>query len=180
MDPSKYLDLKQAIIDRGYSGEIDWAETLKPCQDPQSFCLEYIWVICNSGMKNKTAEIIFERIKKAIADKVDISDVFGHNGKVGAIKKMILDHKEVFQRYLESENKLEFCDALPWIGEITKYHLAKNLGENFIKPDRHLVRIAENYNTDAFKLCEKLSEVTGDRLHTVDVVLWRAATLGLI
>jgi len=180
MTPETYLDLKEAIISRGYEPDIEWAENLRPCDNAQEFCIEYIWVICNSGIKNKVAEIIFEKIKKAIANQVDISEVFGHKGKVSAIKKMILDHKEVFQQYLESENKLEFCGALPWIGDITKYHLVKNLGENYIKPDRHLVRIAKSFNTDPFKLCQDLSDITGDRLHTVDVVLWRAGTLGLV
>lgn len=180
MNPIEYLDLKNALVIRGYEHEIEWGETLKPCEDSTLFCQEYIWVICNSGMKAQIAEVIYKRILNAIINEVDISDVFGHKGKVSAIKSMISNHKSIFKGYLKAKDKLEFCLSLPWIGNITKYHLAKNLGENCIKPDRHLVRIAKKYNTDAFALCEKLSEITGDRLHTVDVVLWRSANLGMI
>ena len=180
MNPHKYLDLKQAIINAGYEQDIIWSEDVKKCDNSIDFRNEYIWVICNSGMKAQIAEKIFERILNAHYNSKDISKVFGHEGKVKAIKSMIREHKAVFSQYLKSNDKLSFCESLSWIGKITKYHLAKNLGENFIKPDRHLVRIAKTYDTDAFKLCENLSEITGDRLHTVDVVLWRAANLGLI
>lgn len=180
MDPYKYLDLKENLIKLGYLAEIEWAEDIKKCEDSTSFCQEYIWVICNSGMKNQIAEIIYKRILQAIIDHVDISEVFGHKGKVKAIKAMIKSHKDVFWNYKHSEDKLEFCGNLAWIGKITKYHLCKNLGENVIKPDRHLARIAKEYETDPFSLCGKLSERLGDNLHTVDVVLWRAANLGLI
>ena len=180
MNPHKYLDLKEKLIELGYSADIEWAENVKKCKDSASFCQEYIWVICNSGMKNQIAEIIYKRILQAIIDHVDISEVFGHKGKVKAIKSMIKWHRTRFALYLKSEDKLGFCQSLPYIGKITKYHLAKNLGENVIKPDRHLSRIAKQYNTDPFILCQKLSERLGENLHTVDVVLWRAANLRLI
>lgn len=180
MNPHKYLDLKQGVINKGYEQDIAWAEDIKKCNDSAEFCQQYIFVLCNSGMKAQIAAVIYQRILQAIIDNVDISDVFGHKGKVGAMKAIIKAHKTTFQEYLKSENKLEFCESLPWIGPITKYHLAKNLGENFIKPDRHLVRIAKEYNIDPFELCDKLAEITGDNLHTVDTVLWRAANLKLV
>ena len=180
MSPHKYLDLKQAIISQGYERDVTWAENVKKCKESVEFCQQYIFVICNSGMKAQIAAVIYQRILQATIDHVDISDVFGHKGKVGAIKHMLEYHPAIFLKYLYSEDKLEFCESLPWIGKITKYHLAKNLGENYIKPDRHLVRIAKMYNTDAFELCDKLSEVTGDSLNMVDTVLWRAGNLGLI
>ena len=49
-----------------------------------------------------------------------------------------------------------------------------------MKPDRHLVRIAEHYGTDCFTMCQKLSDEIGDRVGTVDYVIWRAANLKLI
>ena len=66
------------------------------------------------------------------------------------------------------------------MGDIIKYHWAKNLGVNCVKPDRHLKRIAKTFNTNPFDMCQKLSEITGDNLNTVDTVIWRSANLGLI
>ncbi len=180
MNPNKYLDIKQKIIDRGYSGEIDWAEDLKQCTDSATFCQEFIWIVCNSGMKNQIAAKIYEKILNAIIEKRDISEVFGHKGKVSAIKHVIKNQVKLFKEYCFSENKLEFCKSLPWIGDITKYHLAKNLGMDCIKPDRHLVRIAKQYGTDCFVMCKNISDRIGDKVRTVDLVIWRAANLGLI
>ncbi len=180
MNFSDYLDIKDKIIQRGFIDEIIWADTLEKCEDSESFFLEYLWVLLNSGMKNQIAETIYKKILKAISENVDISDVFRHKGKVAAIKKMMKDYKIVFAAYLKANDKLIFCETLSWIGGITKYHLAKNLGEEVIKPDRHLERIANRFNTNPFDLCKKLSRVSGDRQVTVDTVLWRAANLGLI
>ncbi len=180
MNPHKYLDLKKAIIDAGYKDDIQWAENVKPCEYYWDFYLECIFVICNSGMKAQIARKIFDKICKAIATGNDISKVFGHKGKVSAIKTIYRDREKFFQDYLDAKDKLEFCKSLPWIGDITKYHLYKNLGGDCVKPDRHLVRIAETYNTDCFTMCQKLSDIIGDRVGTVDYVIWRAANLRMI
>ena len=72
-------------------------------------------------------------------------------------------------------------ETLPWIGPITKYHLARNLGIDVAKPDRHLVRLAKrfgyNESTGVQQMCEELAERTRDRIGVVDVVLWRYANL---
>ena len=75
---------------------------------------------------------------------------------------------------------MAYLESIPWIGGITKYHLAKNLGFDCCKPDRHLVRISKEYNTSPEELCKRISEATGDRVATVDLVIWRVANLGLI
>ena len=72
------------------------------------------------------------------------------------------------------------CASLPWIGDITKYHLAKNLGANVAKPDRWLVRLADAEKTTVDQLCRRLAIATGDRVATVDVVLWRACAVGVL
>lgn len=54
----------------------------------------------------------------------------------------------------------------------------KNLGIQVAKPDRHLVRIAQNYGfNDVQKFCSSISEKTNDPVSVVDLVLWRYATL---
>ena len=175
-----FWELYDEVVDNGYQKEIDWQENLKPCGDADTFLQEYIWVVLNSGMKNQVARKIYERIKKALATVQPINRVFKHKGKAAAILNMSLVADDIFKMYQDAEDKLVFLETLSFIGKTTKYHLAKNLGLDVCKPDRHLVRIAERFNTDCFKLCKKLSEETGLRIATVDVVLWRAANLGLI
>lgn len=180
MTPEQYLDLKEQLISLGYADEIDWCENVDPLKQTENFLFEYIWVVCNSGMKNQIAEVIYKRILQAIIDHKPISKVFGHKGKVGAIEYVIKHRVTLVDKFKNAKDKLTFLETLPWIGKITKYHLARNLGFNYVKPDRHLQRIADQNNTTPMKLCSQISNIIGDRIGTVDVVIWRAANLGLI
>jgi len=180
MNTDEYLSLKQNLIDKGYAEEIDWAETIQPCESSIVFFQEFMWVVLSSGMKNQIARMIWDRIIEAMDAGIPISDVFGHKGKIQAIETVCKNRNKLFEDYQQTSDKLLFLESLPWIGKITKYHLAKNLGLDFCKPDRHLVRIAEEHNTTPTELCEKLSVATGDRIGTVDQVIWRSANLGII
>jgi hypothetical protein len=173
-----YLQLKERLISLGYAHEIDWAETVKPCTDPLSFWLEYSWVVVNSGMKNQVARKIWDRIFAAYKRGGLARDVFGHQAKATAIDFMYRDQVAQFEAYQEADDKIAHLKSLPWIGNITKWHLAKNLGFDCCKPDRHLMRIDTYYGTTPERLCAELSRQTCDRVATVDLVIWRAANLG--
>lgn len=180
MKVETYLDLKFKVIDAGYEGEVGWAESLRPCTSAGKFRDEYIWVVLNAGMKEQVAREIYRKINEAMQIEIPIEEVFGHKGKVEAIKKMNDSYEANFAMFLDVTDKLAFLETLPWIGKITKYHLAKNLGIDHVKPDRHLVRIAKKYKTTCLEMCKKLANETGDRLSVIDVVIWRAANLGFI
>jgi hypothetical protein len=102
-------------------------------------------------------------------------DVFGHKGKASAIDQVYRDREHLLQEYLRvpDNEKIVWLRTLPWIGDITCWHLAKNYGFDCAKPDRHLARIAGSEGPHA--MCARLSRETGYRIATVDYVLWRAA-----
>jgi hypothetical protein len=173
-----YLQL-HAKVEARHPEDIYWAENVKPCNDADSFARQALWVILCSGFKEQAARVIEAKIYKALRQGKSIDNI-GHKSKAKAIK-YILDNKErLFKEYRAAEDKIEFLKSLPWIGDITKYHLAKNLGIDTAKPDRHLVRIAAQYGKSPFDLCEELAKQKGCRVATVDYVLWRAANLGWI
>jgi len=176
----EYKAIRQKVSDAGFSDEIEWAQSIVAPETPEAFASEAIWVILNSGMAWRVARIIAERVWGAIREGRPISSAFGHKGKVSAIEYIWENRDILYQKFFAAEDVLEFCQSLPWIGPITKYHLAKNLGADVAKPDRHLVRIACKYNTDPHTLCATLSATTGDRIATVDLVLWRAAERRMI
>ncbi len=180
MESSLYLQFKLDLIEEGYADEIDWQTNIQPVEDPIVFRNEAIWVILNSGMREQIARMIHGRIWRAVADGVDISEVFGHVGKVAAIKLIMGEYVRMFNGYLAAPHKIEYLQEIPFIGSITKYHLAKNLGHDCVKPDRHLVRIAKKYGMNCEDMCEKLSNETGDKVSVVDIVIWRSANLGWI
>lgn len=174
-----YIQLKQTLIDMGYGEEIEWQLNNQPCTDADDFAGEAVWVILNSGMKNQVAQQIRDRIWEARRQNGDISEVFGHKGKVSAIKYLFDNKARLFHEYLNIEDKIGYLRSLPWIGPITCWHLAKNLGHDCVKPDRHLVRIAKQTNQTPDELCLELSRATGDKVSVVDIILWRAANLKL-
>lgn len=180
MKVSEFLDLRQKVISAGYGDEIAWQESVTEPEVADEFLWQYIWVVISAGMKNQVARVIEQRIVEAYNNKRPISTAFRHRGKVKAIEYMIANHDDIFDKYLEADNRLDFLESLPFIGKITKYHLAKNLGEDVVKPDRHLIRIAQKEGVTPLVLCELLAKKTGYRIGTVDLILWRAANLGLI
>ncbi len=175
---AQYLGLREQLIGLGYGDEIDWAQTVQPVSDSLTFWREFAWVVLNSGMKNQVAQGIWRKVRPVVEGGGSASEVFGHKGKCEAIDYVYANRDSLLLTYLGSTDKLAFLWELPWIGEITRWHLAKNLGLDTSKPDRHLVRIAGSEGVT--QLCERLSRASGDRVGTVDLVLWRASNLGLI
>lgn len=132
-------------------------------------------------MKAQIARKIYDRLIYSLELGNEITpEKFGHVGKRGAINEIWFERDDWFSLYNGAKDKLEFLERLPWIGPITKYHLAKNFGLDYCKPDRWLVRIATSYETTPEELCGRLAKETGDRIGTVDYVIWRAANLGLV
>lgn len=160
--------------------DIAWSESLAPPTDAEDFASEAIFVICNSGMKNTVAVKIFAKVMAAIQGDASAFTVFGHPGKAKAIDLIWRTRNDLLSAYLLASDKIEFCASLPWIGGITKYHLAKNFGADVAKPDVHLQRLADREGTTAQALCERLAAETGYRAATVDVVLWRACANGVL
>jgi hypothetical protein len=106
---------------------------------------------------------------------------FNHKLKILGILTSIRTINDVgFQRFVTmiEDDPIESLVQLPYIGPVTVYHLAKNIGLDVAKPDRHLVRIAQLAGyPDVHSFCEEISEMTGDRISVVDIVYWRFATI---
>ena len=166
----------------GAQGEEDiaWAEALCAPTTPENFALETIFVVCNSGMRYTVARGIHDRCVKALADGTPVFDVFKHPGKVAAIEHVWAKRRELLDGFLTSPDRLAYLKALPWIGGITKFHLAKNFGLDVSKPDVHLQRLADREGVSAQALCQRLAVATGWRIATVDTLLWRACADGII
>lgn len=182
MTPICASTFRAVLMELGEQGQDDvtWAESIKEPVDADDFALEAIFVICNSGMKNTVARGIYERVVKQLYAGAPAREVFKHDGKVKAIEAIWFDRKPLYVQFLAAVDKLAFCEALPFIGGITKYHLAKNFGAQVAKPDVHLQRLADREGVTAQQLCERLATETGYRIATVDTILWRACANGVI
>jgi hypothetical protein len=193
---SAYLHAKRAVIAAGYESEVSWQE--EACDAPiteRRFLSEAAWVVLNAGMRESVIRRVFPRIAAAFAEFTDAASAlvaaqlgrrkalraFRHHGKITAIVDIIrhVDHVGLpeVRRRLTIEGR-SYLETLPYVGPVTAYHLAKNLGLNYAKPDRHLSRLAMATGySDAHTLCSELREILGESVAVIDVVLWRFATL---
>lgn len=173
----------RAALGQQAEDDIWWAENeCRMPATPEVYAMETIFVICNSGMKNTVARGIYQRVRTALEAGKSARSAFGHPGKAAAIDAIWAGRRDSHQRLLECppERRLEFLAGTPWIGEITKYHLAKNFGLPVAKPDVHLQRLADREGCTAQALCERLAAEVGLGVAAVDTVLWRACANGVL
>ena len=171
------------------------------------FAYECFYVVCVAGFKQDYAKAMCDKIIKLTKENKnftieDLSKIYGNKLKVKAIKN-IWDNRETYKnKFYElknTEDKVEFLGSLPYIGNITKYHLARNLGLNFVKYDIWIQRLGVAlYGTEDFVskvnntklipeikyfcdiMFKKLEEEIGEKVGFIDVVLWRSCQKGLI
>jgi len=175
-----FREIDRAVRKAGYSAAIDWSESIQPPRSAADLASEAVYVICNSGMSNRVAVPIFEKCMFALRNGQSAKTVFGHPGKAQAIDQIWKKRRSLYRKLSESDDLIAFCQTLPWIGPITKFHLGKNLGADVAKPDVHLNRLAGREDMTAQELCERLAKATGYRAATIDLILWRACADGII
>lgn len=156
-----------------FNHELEWIEGLKNSDmTDDKFFTEYIWVVLCSGFSVKGARKIMDEL----LDNFDLN-VVKHPLKRKAIEIGLKNYKDWFKSVQElksDEEKLSFLKTLPHIGDITKYHLAKNIGLDVAKPDVHLTRVASGFGfNDVQDMCQVITDKTGDEKRKVDQVLWR-------
>lgn len=175
-----FRKIERAVCKAGYGPAIEWSEGILPPSSAEQFAESAIYVLCNSGFSNRVAVPIFDQCMVALRAGRSTKTVFGHPGKSSAMDYIWSRRRRLFRSYLKAEDKIEFCASLPWIGPVTKYHLAKNFGADVAKPDVHLNRLAAAEGITAQDLCERLARKTGYRVATIDLILWRACADGII
>lgn len=191
-----YFIAKNYVIQKGYSDEIDWQEQVNlPELSTQSFLKEYSWVVLASGLSDKVVSKVFPKIKTILNNwrnlefialnyielEKSLLKVFNNKLKIKALLDTSLRvHSEGFKNVKKSIQLegLSYLKSYSFIGNITCFHLAKNIGLSFAKPDRHLIRISKKIGFDSpHMLCKLISDYVAEKIQVVDLVLWRYATL---
>lgn len=176
----RFRRIERALQQAGYGDDSLWSEQISPPADAEQFAEAAVYVICNSGMHYRVAQDIFQRCMASLRRKGSVRKAFRHPGKSKAIGSIWKGREQLFAAYVDADDKLEFCQSLPWIGPVTSHHLAKDLGVDIAKPDVHLARLARRDKTTVSRMCAKLSRLTGYRQATIDTMLWRACATGII
>lgn len=206
-----YFRAALAFARRHYAAEMDHiAGTVFERLAPAKFFTEYVWVVHATGFNAKvvgkmmpklevaygqwsslgaeTPEAAVERVRKVCNNPPKIRAVHAMaslmrahmlgDGPHDIMNEAWEDYRD---RKLSSPEKLQ---ELPYIGKVTCYHLARNIGLlECVKPDLHLVRLARHWGfPDCVAMCRAMQEAhraeKGEYLPLgiVDLVVWYACS----
>jgi hypothetical protein len=162
---------------------------------PETFCRmnenrflsKYAWVVYATGFREATVENKFPAIKKAfkrfrleevakMEDLHPVLKVFKNKRKATAVRNGARAvSKEGFANFKHRMmiEGVDGLDELPWIGEVTKNHLAGDIGlADVPKCDRWIVRIARLLGYRPLVLIDELSVKFKEKKRVVDFILW--------
>lgn len=207
-----FFSLEKKLRDNGHdSDNQSFDEILANLQNRQiyssdEFASHCAYVILAGGFSQKTAKRIHETIinlLKTHGAKFDILiKTFNNKNKINAICTIWENRKKLCDEYYQIttlENKLNYLQKLPHIGNITANHLARNLGEDIVKYDIWIQRLgcifankselSEKINNgklspDIKNACDDMFTHLSHETHLprgyIDVVLWKSLQTGLI
>ncbi|WP_092180282.1 hypothetical protein [Devosia sp. YR412] len=186
----------RTVAAAGYEWEKEWQRALtKQPFSEADFLREAAWVVLCSGFREATVRSAFDYVSLCFCDWESAQDIVtsGNRCIETALSKFRSRPKlQAIMSIAETVDGVGFADfkrqilagpqqtlmGLPYIGPVTWAHLAKNLGLDIAKNDRHLARFAESCGfNDAQSLCEVIAVRTGELVGVVDVILWRFAAL---
>jgi hypothetical protein len=175
-----------------FSAELIWQSSISIDDITESsFLREAAWVIFCTGFRERTLRARFDYlslcfcdwesgemiVKHAAACRTSALASFNNTRKVDSLIQIASRVAGGGFSELKRDilcQPIDALKALPYIGPVTAYHLAKNLGLPVAKPDRHLQRLAVSLcYPDAHALCREIAAITGDPPQVVDLVFWR-------
>lgn len=171
--------------------------------DADAFAAHCAYVILAGGFSQQTAKKIHEKIMNQVrtsgADFDVLIKIFNNKNKINAICKIWNNRKQLRDEYYgltSLDDKLNYLQKLPHIGQITANHLARNLGEDVVKYDVWIQRLGcafvnKKLPIDNGKLSPEIKSACDDMFaHLkretglprgyIDVVLWKSCQVKLI
>lgn len=123
-------------------------------------------------------------------------EAFGYRAKAAAIERAWNERDADFAQLQQvlatgsSEALVQWCGALPFVGDDTQFQLAKNFGADLAKPDIWLCRLtgipdkprrAVRFRFPAcMALARSLGRASGDSIAVVDSLLWLGCNKGVL
>src|SRR5262249_36525189 len=153
-----YNRIKGFLLDHGFEDEIRWQKEVLTLELSEThFLRESAWVVLSAGMREAIVRKLFGCISESFHDWQSAALIVARSSECVQSARAVFDHPRKIQaiadiaRRVDSEgfNTIQsrlaadgvgFLKELPYIGPVTCFHLAKNLGMNVVKPDRHLMR----------------------------------------
>ncbi len=190
-----YVKSRDWILNSPFRDEVVTYAARRPdTVTEQQFLCETAWVALSSGFRASAVARCFSFVALAFGDfrsaaeivaKADLcvsiaSARFRHPEKLRAVVRaaqLTLDWSsfDAFRNSILGDPE-PTLRRIPFIGDVTAKHLARNLGFDVAKPDRHLERLSSRFGfATTAELCRAVSADTGDPVRMIDAVLWRTA-----
>ncbi|KAH0791132.1 hypothetical protein GPJ56_004943 [Histomonas meleagridis] len=141
------------------------------------FFYEFVYVVLASGFKGRIAAKLTPLLVDCKGDMDKMGKIFKNKSKLNAINK-IWNMKDQWDKLRSSFHTVNDLTSLPYIGDVTKYHLARNIGLiSCAKPDLHLCRWAEKIcgkgdEESVSKIINAIANKVGRKQGGVDFALW--------
>lgn len=176
-----------------FSVEIEWQRDRDFNNFTETeFLKEAAWVILCSGFRESTIRKLFDYISLSFCDWESADSIVNFSSQCIIAAQAVFGNKRKLEAIVEVAKRInsigfflikERIHANPiaelqefdFIGPITAWHLAKNLGLQIAKPDRHLLKLSNSvgYGKDVQKLCMSIADASGKSVAVVDLILWR-------
>jgi len=169
---------------------------LNPPATAEDMAGEIVWIILCAGRSAQAARTIEHKVWDAIHAARPVVEAFGYHAKAVAIERAWYGRVDLFAELqavlalADAEKLVEWCGNLSYVGDDTKFQLAKNFGADVCKPDIWLCRLTgfpdkprrriELRFPACMALCRHLAERSGDSIATVDSMLWLACNKGVL
>lgn len=198
ISPALYTEVKNWLLANDPDGQpmLEWAcRDLHRPDTPENLASEIIWIILCAGRRAQAARTIERKVWNAINHNQPVVEVFRYKKKAEAIERAWHERQNDFAALCtipvnDVESLVDWCNSIPFVGNDTKYQLAKNFGANVCKPDIWLCRLAgiPDYPRQPVKerfraclaLCQSLADKTGDSVAVIDSILWLACNKGVL
>ena len=141
LTPHLYLQVKQHLLQHDPDAQqiLEWSQReLAPPVDADKLAAEVIWIILCAGRSAQAARTIETRVWKALRAGTPVVGAFRYRAKAEAIDRAWAQRHQDFQQLQQAlplgpEAVIEWAGALPFVGAITRYQLAKNFGIQTVK-----------------------------------------------
>jgi len=190
LDKHEYLRIRKAVTATPVGHDrFEWARSLRRPDNADDLALTLVQVVLASGYSADRAEAAFPNVKRALHAGKSVALAFPHPHKAAAIEQLWRNRERLFADFQAFRGGDP--EAVAWFGHlpvayirgpVLRYQAARDTAAaDVAKPDRLMTRIAKLAGeSDVQAMCRRLAKASGDRVGTVDVVLWHAASVGII
>jgi hypothetical protein len=167
------------VVLAGYEDEIEWVKNILPFENctPEHFFKQYIWCVLNLGVREQTMRAEYEKFLETL-DVNTIHNRFKTKKRL-ATQAGIDNFVRWFGELKCAKDPIAYLKTLPLIGDTTKWHLARNIGIDCVKPDIHIKRLVAFYGYNSpTEMCKVIQQITPEyKLGVIDLILWRDCNL---